>query len=400
MGTPPDAPADAPGDPDDVSSPGGAASFDEPSELAGTAFVAGDAESPQRSAFNVRTVLKVALRVGIAVAAVAIASFVLAGIFSDLDIAQIRDALGTLSDAEWIALASGWVIWIGAQGLQTASLVTAMPARRGVLAFLGPSAVSSVIPGPSDLPVRFSMYQSWGIPTNEAATAVAASGIFSVGSQLALPALAGVAIFFGSVEVEGFAAIIVAATLVLALTIVLAAFLLGSERRTRWAGDRLDPTWQRLRRLARKGPSEHGLGSVLEAQRRGSFEYLSDKWLETTGATLLTIAAKCSLLIMSLRFVGIPETVLSWAAIFAVFALVAGITIIPITPGSAGVAEIALVGMLTPIAGSTYVNEVAAGVLLYRLLTWILVIPAGLGALGIWRHGRRRVKAEAGTVPG
>jgi hypothetical protein len=244
-----------------VSSSDRTASFDEPSGLDGT-VVAGDAESRQRSAFNVRTVLKVALRIGIAVAAVAVASFVLAGIFSDLDIAQIRDALATLADAEWIALASGWVIWIGAQGLQTASLVTAMPARRGVIAFLGPSAVSSVIPGPSDLPVRFSMYQSWGIPTNEAATAVAASGIFSVGSQLALPALAGVAIFFGSVEVEGFAAIIVAATLVLALTIVLAGFLLGSERRTRWAGDRLDPLWQRLRRLARKGRSEQGLASV------------------------------------------------------------------------------------------------------------------------------------------
>jgi uncharacterized membrane protein YbhN (UPF0104 family) len=103
---------------------------------------------------------------------------------------------------------------------------------------------------------------------------------------------------------------------------------------------------------------------------------------------------------MSLRFVGIPESVLSWAAIFAVFALVAGITIIPITPGSAGVAEIALVGMLTPIAGSTYVNEVAAGVLLYRLLTWILVIPAGLGALGIWRHGQRHARTGAGTAPG
>jgi hypothetical protein len=53
------------------------------------------------------------------------------------------------------------------------------------------------------------------------------------------------------------------------------------------------------------------------------------------------------------------------------------------------VAEIALVGMLAPIAGSEYVNEVAAGVLLYRMLTWILVIPAGLGALGIWRYGQR-----------
>jgi uncharacterized membrane protein YbhN (UPF0104 family) len=346
-------------------------------------------ESGERPKFNVRTVLKIALRIGIAVAAVAISMFVLFGIFDDLDFDEIRAAINQLSDAEWIALFFGWLIWIGAQGLQTASLVTAMPARRGVLAFLGPSAVSSVIPGPSDLPVRYSMYQSWGIAPGDAATAVAASGIFSVGSQLALPAFAGVAIFLGSVQIEGFLTIIVATTLVLAVVIILCAFVLGSEKRTRWAGEKLDPLWRRLMRMAHKDPPEENLGELLETRRAASFDYLSDKWLATSGATILTIAAKCSLLIMSLRFVGIPETALGWAAIFAVFALVAGLTIVPITPGSAGVAEIALVGMLAPIAGSEYVNEVAAGVLLYRMLTWILVIPAGLGALGIWRYGQR-----------
>jgi uncharacterized membrane protein YbhN (UPF0104 family) len=355
-------------------------------------------EASAAPSVDARTVLKVALRIGIAVAAVVVATVVLAGIFEDLDLDQVRAALGQLSDAEWIALACGWIIWIGAQGLQTASLVTAMPARRGVLAYLGPSAVASVIPGPSDLPVRYSMYQSWGIPPNEAATAVAASGIFSIGSQLALPAVAGVAIFFGSVEVEGFAAIIVAATLVLAVAIVVIAFVLGSERRTRAAGRRLDPLWRGLLRLVRRPVPDDDLGTLLDRERRHSIDYLRDKWLETTGATVLTIAAKCSLLIMSLRFVGIPESVLGWAAIFAVFALVAGVTVVPITPGSAGVAEIALVGMLTPIAGSSYVNSVAAGVLLYRLLTWILVIPAGLGALGIWRHGTRRDRARSATA--
>jgi len=356
----------------------------------------GTVEIPARPKLNAKTIFKIALRIGFAVAAVAISVFVLFGIFDDLDFEQIKAALEQLSDAEWLALLFGWLIWIGAQGLQTASLVTAMPARRGVLAFLGPSAVSSIIPGPSDLPVRYSMYQSWGIPAGDAATAVAASGVFSVGSQLALPALAGVAIFFGSVQVEGFMTIIVAATLILAVAIVVSAVVLGSAKRTRWAGRKLDPLWRRLLRLTRKDAPDRALDEVLDEQRTAAFDYLHDKWLPTTGATVLTIAAKCSLLIMSLRFVGIPETVLGWASIFAVFALVAGLTIVPITPGSAGVAEIALVGMLTPIAGSEYVNEVAAGVLLYRMLTWILVIFAGLGALGVWQFGQRRDTGRGG----
>ncbi len=351
------------------------------------------------SGSRLRTSLRIALRVFVAVAAVGIATVVLAGIFEDLDLEQIGEAVGRLSDAEWIALIMGWFIWIGAQGLQTASLVSGMPARRGVIAYLGPSAVASMIPGPSDLPVRFAMYQSWGTSPNEAATAVAASGVFSVGSQLALPAFAGVAIAVSGIQVEGFLTVIVVATVTLAVAIVALALVLGSESRTQWVGARLDPLWRGALRLFRRTPPAEDLGAIVVAQRNTSVDHLRDKWLPTTGATLLTIVAKCSLLIMALRFVGIPEDVLGWSAIFAVFALVAGLTIIPITPGSAGVSEIALVGMLTPIAGSAYVNEVAAGVLLYRLLTWILLIPAGLLALGAWRLRQRRAphRADATT---
>jgi len=347
-------------------------------------------DSTPAGASKAKTTLKVALRVLFAVAAVGIAIFVLAGIFDDLDPEQIGAALNELSDAEWISLAMGWAIWVGFQGLQTASLVTGMPARRGVLAYLGPSAVASIIPGPSDLPVRYSMYQSWGTSAKEATTAVAASGIFSVGSQLALPAFAGVAIAFSGIEVDGFLTVIVVTTVTLAVVILTLALTLGSEQRTRRVADRLDPVFRAARRLLRKSPPAADLGSMVVGYRSTAIEHLAGKWLPTTGATALTIVAKCSLLVMCLRFVGIPEDALGWSAIFAVFSLVAGLTIIPITPGSAGVSEIALVGMLTPIAGTEYVNEVAAGVLLYRLLTWILLIPAGLAVLGAWRLQQRR----------
>lgn len=351
---------------------------------------------PQRSRGH--TVIRVALRILVLVAAIAIGAFVLAGIFDDLDPKKIGDAIRQLTDAEMISLFMGWLIWIGAQGLQTASLVDGLPARRGVLAFIGPTAIASLIPGPSDLPVRYSMYQSWGTPPDQAATAVGASGIFSVGSQLALPAFAGLAIVLSGVQVDGFLTVIVATTGVLAVVIVLIALVLGSEARTRWTASRADPVMRAVFRVVRKTPPEEDLGAIIGDQRNTSFNYLRGKWLPTSGATVLTIAAKCSLLIMALRFVGIPEDALGWSAIFAVFALVAGLTVVPITPGSAGVSEVALVGMLAPIAGDQYVNEVAAGVLIYRLLTWILLIPTGLIALGTWRLQQKRKRQTEHVV--
>ncbi len=242
--------------------------------------------------------------------------------------------------------------------------------------------------------MRYAMYQSWGVSTNEAATAVAASGIFSIGSQLALPALAGVLIFFGDVELTGFGSVIVITTLVLAVVIVVIAFVLGSDRRTRWAGARLDGVAGWARRVLRKDPLDRSLADTFADQRRMTVDYLSDKWLPTTAATVLTIAAKCSLLIMSLRWMGIPEADLSWSEIFAVFAIVAGINTIPIMPGGAGVTEVAYVAMLTPLAGSQWVNQVAAGVLLFRLLTWIILIPTGFIALGLWKYSVRGTGGE------
>jgi len=354
----------------------------------------GDLAPPSRK----RIIFRIVSRLVIVVAALTISTVVLFNIFEDLDFDAIRDAINELSDAEWISLTFAWLIWIGSQGLQTASLVKGLPARRGVLAFLGPSAVSSMIPGPSDLPVRFSMYQSWDVTRDEAATAVAASGIFSITSRLALPALAGLMIAFGDLEISGFLSVIVITTVTLAVVIAVTGFILGSAKRTRSAGEKLQRPYNGFRRLFRKEPDERDLGDTLSTYRAETVDYLADKWLVTTVTTFLTYIAKGCLLVLCLRFVGIPEDALGWAAIAAVFALVQGITMLPITPGSAGIAEIALVGMLAPIAGPDYVNEVAAGVLLDRLATWLLIIPTGLGALGLWRFNLNRRKADSAAT--
>lgn len=336
-----------------------------------------------------RAALKVLLRVSVVLVALTIASAMLLAIFDDLDPAEIGAAIKELSDGEWLALAFGWMVWVACQGAQTASLVHHLPVRRGVLASLGPSAVASVVPGPSDLPVKFRMFQSWGVSSGDAATAVATNGVFSVGSQLILPAIAGLAIFFGGIPLQGFVSVIVAITLVLVVVIVAGGFVLGSARRTAWTADRFEWLVRAGRRILRKPPSTRPLADAVVARRAESLEYLRGKWLGATLATVVTVAAKLSLLLMALRFAGVPESALGWPAVFAVYALVAGITTVPISPGSAGVAEVAYVGMLTPIAGQEWANAVAAGVLLFRLLTWILIIPAGLVALGVWRYGDR-----------
>ena len=147
------------------------------------------------------------------VAALVVSAVVLALAFDDLDWAEVGRALRSLDDAEIIALSTTWLVWIAAQGLQTSSLVHDLPVRRGVVAYLGPAAVASAVPGPSDFPVRYRMLTSWGYSLGDATLAVAAGGVFNIGIKLVLPIIAAVGLLVSDTPVEGTLRTIVAVAL-------------------------------------------------------------------------------------------------------------------------------------------------------------------------------------------
>jgi uncharacterized membrane protein YbhN (UPF0104 family) len=344
------------------------------------------------------TIRRVAFRVALVVAVLGFSTWVLFNVFDDLNWDEVRRSIAELSDAEALSLIFGWMVWVVTQGALTASLVDKLAVRRGVLASLGPTAISSLIPGPSDLPIRFRMYQSWGVSSSEATTAVVGSGVFSIGANLILPSIAGVLIVLADVPLSGFFSVIVTASVALAIIVAAAGFTLGSQQRTLTVGRWLDRPTRAVTSKLRKTLPDDNLGVFFVKKRAEAVDQLSGKWLKCSLATIATTAAKCSLLVLTLRFVGIPEDNLGWLAVAAAYGLVAGMTAIPITPGSAGVAELGFVGLLTAAADGDWVNQITAGVLLYRLMTWLLLIPVGMGALGIWRYGVRAAERRSAEI--
>lgn len=344
---------------------------------------------------------RIVLRVAVVVGALGLSAFVLATAFDDLDLAAVGDSIRSLNDAELIALGSTWLLWIAAQGLQTASLIHDLPVRRGVVAFLGPAAVASVIPGPSDLPVRYRMLMSWGRDRADATLSVAAGGVFSIGVKLVMPVLAAVGLLVTGAPVEGGLRTGVIIALVVGIVVAAAGIVFGSARRTAWVGRRLDPIWRAVLRLLRKSDADD-LGARLVAVREQSLETLQGRWLIAAWGTGLTAAARFALLLMAVRFTGVSEDVLGWSQVFVVYALVQGLTVLPLTAGDAGVSEVALIGLLTAAAGSEWVNEVTAGVIVFRLLTWLVIIPVGLVTLAVWRRtvGRTPATTRTGCAEG
>lgn len=332
----------------------------------------------------------VAIRLVITVVALAIAVVVLLNVFDELDPAEVGRTLRSLSDAEVISLVSVWMLLLAAQGLLTAALIEAMPVRRGVVAYLAPAAVAMVVPGPSDLPLRYRILLSWGHSPREAGLAIAANGVFSIGTKLVLPVLAGVTLLIAGIPVAGVGSIIVAATLFLGAGIVLAVAVLGSARRTEAVSRRvLEPIWLFTLRLLRRRREETALVERLLAARSDALGVLEGRWPLAAWASFLMALAMASLLLLCLRSMDVPPEGIRWTLVFVVFALVQGLTVVPITAGNAGVAEVGYVTLLSALAEPGYVNEITAAVILFRLLTWLLLIPAGFAAFVAWRVSLR-----------
>ena len=99
---------------------------------------------------------------------------------------------------------------------------------------------------------------------------------------------------------------------------------------------------------------------------------------------MLSQVALFVVLLISLRAVGISEQDISTAEVFAVYTFTRLLTAIPITPGGVGIVDLGLIGGLT-FFDSNEKAALAAGVLLFRALTYVLPIPIGAAAYLIWR---------------
>jgi uncharacterized membrane protein YbhN (UPF0104 family) len=342
-----------------------------------------------------RMALRIAQRGLIMAIGIGIAIALLAWAFDDLDPSEVIDAVRSLDDAEIIALVCGAVVLVWAEALLTASVVEGLPARRGALAWLGPNSVASLVPGPSDMPVRYKMFVSWGYDSSTAGTAVAASGILNIGMKLVFPVVAAVGLAVADVPLGRVVSVLVTGLVVVGAFLAVIIAVVVSEKRTHAAGRFIEKITSATLRLFRRRTGRVEIAGWLVAQRAESIDLLQGRWPRAIASVVFVTVARVALLVMALRFVGLPEAAISWEEIFCVWAIQRGLTIVPIMPGGAGVTEFALAGLITAFAGSEYINQITAGVLIFRILTWLLLIPAGGAALGLWRLGLRRSSADS-----
>jgi uncharacterized protein (TIRG00374 family) len=257
------------------------------------------------------------------------------------------------------------------------------------------TAISNTLPGGSALgvAVTYAMYSASGFSRSEVGLSVIVSGLWNNFVKLGMPIVALALLAIGGSASGGLvsASMIGLATLVTAL--VLFALSLRSERYARKVGARLAGGMSALRRVFRKPP----VGDWAESMARfraDALGLLRKRWLHLTFATLLSHLTLFSVLLLSLRHVGVTEAQVGTVEALAAFAFVRLISALPITPGGIGVVELGLTAALVAAGGPE--APVVAAVLVYRILTYFLPIPIGLVMYLRWARGAeaRKVRAE------
>ncbi len=310
----------------------------------------------------------------------------------------------------WLAvIAAAVVASLVTTWMMVAAVLPSLRLRDAAAVNLGSSAVANTMPGGGAVAmgVSWAMLSSRGVATSEYVRYALVSGLWNVFVRLGLPVVAlSVLVLTGTSGTASQAAAYTGAGLLVLLAVAFRATL-RSEPFARRADRALAWLLTGGCRLARRPPPRRARGLLLEI-RAGAAGLLAQRWLRITVTTVASHLTLWLVLLACLRAGGLTQAQVSWQASLAAFAFVRLLSVLPITPGGIGVVEVGLTAPLIAGLGPAGAAKVAAAVLLFRTLTYLLPIPLGALAYLAWRHmhrGRRPVTRSLardgmGSLPG
>jgi uncharacterized membrane protein YbhN (UPF0104 family) len=262
-----------------------------------------------------------------------------------------------------------------------------MTLRQATVSTETTTAVSNTLVGGAAVAMglTYSMNSSWGFSRSRTSVSLLTSGLWNNFAKLGLPVVALALLAFtspptpgrllaGALGVAGLVAAVVGLWLVLRSRESAArmGLVLG-----RWVSVLLRPLHR---------PPVHGWDLALTKFRDRTVLLLHARWHWLTLATVVSHLSLFLVLLLALRFSGVTAAQVSWAEALAVFAFARLLTAVPFTPGGLGVIEVAMISGLAAAGGDH--AAVAAGVLVFRVLTYVLPIPLGVLTYLFWQRNR------------
>lgn len=308
-----------------------------------------------------------------------------------IDYDLVFAAIGSLSMEQAAILLVVALVRMVAEGAVFVPVLPGLRLGQATVAWSGSTAAASLVPGPWDMLIRYRMYRGWGFAPSAATLSFPLSGLFTWVVKLLLPVTA-IAWLLVDGDVDATVWLLAGIGLVLLVTgsLVIRSVVQSERAALRIggvAGRAVSNVMVRFHREPIEDMDERVLGFRREAlQTLGQ----TGGWLWELATTTVAFMLQFVILVMSLRFMQVDADTVALAQIYAVFAFAQLLMSIPITPGGVGIAEVVYIGLLNWVANGALTNQIAAGVFLFRALTWLLVIPVGGCALAWWGRQRRR----------
>ncbi len=289
--------------------------------------------------------------------------------------------IGVAVLAECASFACVW--WLLALALRTRAWFAIATSQ------LAANALSRVVPAgaAAGATLQYRMLAASGIDSAAAGSALTAATLLQLATLAALPVV-GLLLSLGGRPVNhGLREAAWIGLVAFAVLIGVGAVLVTSDRAVTGIGTFIQ--WVH-NRVLRNRPPLHDLPERLQDERNQVRRELGERWRGALLASVGKWAFDFVALLAALAAVGAnpdPGLVLFAYAASAVLAL------IPITPGGLGFVEAGLTGVLA-LSGIGAGDAVVA-TLIYRLVSFWLPLPAGVGAYAAFRVRQRRVFRRA-----
>ena len=269
-------------------------------------------------------------------------------------------------------------------------MVATMPGltlRQATVSSQTTTAVSNTVVGGAALALglTYAMNSSWGFSRSRTSVSLLVSGLWNNFVKLGMPVLALTLLAFSSPPTAGRLVAGLAGVAGLAAAVLVLGLLLHSRETAARLGTVAGRTASALLHLLHR-PPVHGWERATSRFRDRTALLLHARWHWITVATVVSHLSLFCVLLLALRFVGVSGSEVGWTEALAVFAFARLLTAVPFTPGGLGVVELALITGLSAAGGAR--ASVAAAVLVYRALTYVLPIPLGLVTYAFWRRNR------------